>query len=234
MRTIKIFLASSAELQPDRIAFETFLYQKSLEWLPQRNMLLELVKWENFLDAVSESGLQSTYNDAIRNAQIFVMLFWTKVGKYTEEEFDVALKAFKQNEKKEPLIYTYFKDTAPAENRDPSLDRFMTKLEGMGHYKTVYQTPEGLQLHFGRQLDKLFAPTTNMPGPAPDITKAALLDMIGQGDLYAAFDKMTQYFGNKNDTFNTMVNEFINPPIGFNMPGFLMRFRVFVNQKWPA
>jgi len=32
----------------------------------------------------------------------------TKTGKYTEEEFDIAHNAFKQNRK--PLIYPYFKD----------------------------------------------------------------------------------------------------------------------------
>ena len=36
------------------------------------------------------------------------MLFFTKVGQYTEEEFEAAIGQFKATNK--PFIFTYFKD----------------------------------------------------------------------------------------------------------------------------
>ena len=64
--------------------------------------------WEDFLDAVSQTRLQDEYNKAIRECDIFVMLFFTKVGQYTEEEFETAFGQFKATNK--PFIFTYFKD----------------------------------------------------------------------------------------------------------------------------
>ena len=42
---------------------------------------------ENFLDAMSENGLQEEYNRKVRECDVFVSLFKTKTGKFTEEEF---------------------------------------------------------------------------------------------------------------------------------------------------
>ncbi|MEZ4659850.1 MAG: hypothetical protein R2911_20030 [Caldilineaceae bacterium] len=47
---------------------------------------MQIDRWENFLDAMSPTRLQDEYNKAIRACDIFVSLFMTKTGKYTEEE----------------------------------------------------------------------------------------------------------------------------------------------------
>ena len=83
MRTIKIFLASSLELKEDREAFESFLYRKTKLWREERNIFLELVNWEDYIDHVSKTRLQDEYDNVIKECDIFVMLFWTKVGPYT-------------------------------------------------------------------------------------------------------------------------------------------------------
>ena len=49
-----------------------------------------------FLDAVSQTRLQDEYNKAIKECDIFLMLFFTKVGKYAEEEFEKALDSLKK------------------------------------------------------------------------------------------------------------------------------------------
>ena len=51
--------------------------------------------WEDFLDAVSQTRLQDEYNQAIRECDVFVMLFHTKVGQNTKEEFETAFGQFK-------------------------------------------------------------------------------------------------------------------------------------------
>ena len=79
MRTHKIFLASSSELKEDRKEFKSFIYDKCKEW-NAKSVFLELVLWEDFLDAMSKTRLQDEYNRAIRECDLFVLLFFTKVG----------------------------------------------------------------------------------------------------------------------------------------------------------
>ena len=107
MITKKLFLASSAELKEDRKEFEIFVGRKNKEWV-EKGVFLNLVIWEDFLDAVSQTRLQDEYDKAIRECDLFVMLFWTKVGQYTAEEFETAFGQFKTTNK--PFIFTYFKD----------------------------------------------------------------------------------------------------------------------------
>src|SRR5262249_28588646 len=84
---MRIFLASSAELREDRDAFDLYFRQQN-DQLRKKGGYLEIVRWESFLDAMSDTRLQDEYNKAIRDCDIFVCLFFTKTGKFTEEEFD--------------------------------------------------------------------------------------------------------------------------------------------------
>ncbi|MEM1293249.1 MAG: hypothetical protein AAGH67_17435 [Cyanobacteria bacterium P01_H01_bin.162] len=156
-KTIRIFLASSAELRDDRDAFDLYFRQLN-DRLRQQGMYLQIVRWENFLDAMSNTRLQDEYNNKIRHCDIFVSLFKTKTGKYTEEEFDVAHQRFLDTGK--PLIYTYFQKTTvstSASNRDAlmSLWDFQRKLSDLGHFQTEYESIDELKRHFRDQLDKL-------------------------------------------------------------------------------
>lgn len=155
MQRIKLFLASSSELKADREQFEIFIYRKCKAWF-DRGIFLHLELWEDFLDAMSADGLQSEYNKAIQGCDIFVLLAFNKVGKYTAEEFSKAFGQFSETAK--PFIFTYFK---PSETRDrdelKSLWDFEDKLKELNHYKTEYRNIEGLREHFSNQLDKLAA-----------------------------------------------------------------------------
>jgi hypothetical protein len=156
MRT-KIFLASSSELEGDRKEFEILINRKNKDWA-DRGAFLDLVVWEDFLDAMSKTRLQDEYNKAIQECDVFVMLFCTKVGKYTEEEFETAFGQFKATNK--PLIYTYFKDaeiTTASANKDDlkTLWVFQEKLQALGHFQTFYKNIDALKFLFNQQLDKL-------------------------------------------------------------------------------
>ena len=159
MKTIRLFLASSSELKDDREQFEIFINRKNKE-LHTKGIFLELIVWEDFLDAISQSRLQDEYNKAIIGCDIFVMLFCTKVGKYTYEEFEKAFQQFKKINK--PRIFTYFKDAnvnldAINEEDMKSLWAFKAKLKTLGHFYSKYENIEGLKLDFGNQLIKLLA-----------------------------------------------------------------------------
>jgi hypothetical protein len=155
----KLFLASSSELKEDREQFEIFINRKNKDWI-DKNIFLELIIWEDFLDAVSQTRLQDEYNKAIRECDLFVMLFATKVGKYSEEEFETAFGQFEIIKK--PFIFTYFKDseisTASAhKNNLMSLWAFQEKLDKLGHFYTLYKNIDELKFKFNQQLDKLAA-----------------------------------------------------------------------------
>jgi len=159
VRVIKIFLASSAELEDDRSGFEIAIGRENKKWI-KKGVFLELIIWEDFIDAMSQNHLQKEYDDAAKESDIFVMLFFTKVGKFTAEEFQVAFGQFIATDK--PLVYTYFKDASlntGKMNREDSnsLFDFQDKLKELGHYKTVYTNTESLILHFFDQLETLEA-----------------------------------------------------------------------------
>ena len=155
--TIRIFLASSSELHDDRDAFDLYFRQQN-DRLRKRGVYLEIVRWDNFLDAMSETRLQDEYNKKVRACDIFVSMFFTKTGKYTEEEFHTAHRQFKESGK--PLIYTFFKNadikTGSAKKQDlNSLWAFQEKLSELGHFHTVYDNTEHLKRQFKDQLEKL-------------------------------------------------------------------------------
>jgi hypothetical protein len=107
---------------------------------------------------MSETRLQDEYNETIRGCDIFVCLFFTKTGKFTDEEFDVAHRQF--IETRRPLIYTYFKHSEINIRRVSkedliSLWAFQEKLDKLGHFRKGYDNVEHLKLQFRDQLDKL-------------------------------------------------------------------------------
>lgn len=156
MKTIRIFIASSSELKEDRDQFRNYISQQN-DLLHKKGLYLELVQWEYFLDAISDSRLQSEYNEAIRSCDIVLCLFFTKVGKYTEEEFDTAYEVFK--EKGKPRIWTYFKNaqisTGTITDEINSLLAFKKKIGNLGHFYTEYTNIDNLINKYRSQLDKI-------------------------------------------------------------------------------
>lgn len=144
MRTVKIFLASSS-LKGDREDFERFIYRET-KTLKDRGIFLELVQWEDFLDAMSPTRLQDEYNKALCVCDIVVSLFFTKVGKYTAEEFDTAVGAIPRNGR--PAIFTYFKNAdvkmGSITKEVRTLLDFKDKLEELGHFPTHLTTPSAI------------------------------------------------------------------------------------------
>lgn len=127
-----------------------------------------------------EGGLQHEYNKAIAECDIFVLLFFTKVGRYTAEEFETAFGAFRTGNK--PLIYTYFKDnlvlTGDIDESVVSLLDFKKKLGELKHYYTRYRSAEELKWLFSRQLDKLYGDTQGLSLEITEATPQSQIDNI--------------------------------------------------------
>ncbi len=164
---VNIFLASSAELKEDRNQVQVFISQLNDEWC-HRDICFKIKLWENFIDSMSKDGLQEEYNKVAADCDIFLMLFFTRVGKYTEQEFEVAFKQFQLNKK--PRIYTYFKDayifTGEIDDEIISMLQFKKKLAELNHYPTGYTSIEDFKWKFCRQLEKIYG---NKMSPVYDL-----------------------------------------------------------------
>ena len=150
MKQIKLFLASSKELKDERELFEIEIYRKCKSWF-DRDIFLYLDIWEDLSAKLSVDGSQSEYNKYVQCADLFILLAYSKVGRYTEEEFENAFGKFKADKK--PFIFTYFKD-APEKTED-SLEAFKKKLQDLGHFYGGFKDSNDLWNQFNKELDRL-------------------------------------------------------------------------------
>jgi hypothetical protein len=152
MKRIKIFLASSNELKPEREQFEIEIYRKCKAWF-EAGVFLHLDIWEDLSAGMSLTGSQSEYNKCIKEADIFVLLAYSKVGMYTEEEFENAFGQFQSTKK--PFIFTYFKTQPP--NAEDTLANFKQKLSALKHFYSNFNDSNDLWNRFNKELDHLQA-----------------------------------------------------------------------------
>ena len=150
MKTIKIFLASSEELDYDRMAFGN-LVRRLDDMYEKRGIRIKLFEWEDYDAAFNDRRKQDEYNDHVRESDIFLALFHKKAGKFTIEEFDIASEEFKEHAS--PKVFTFCKDLQVGEEESTELVEFKKRLfEEMGHYWCRYDSRESLQLQFVMQL----------------------------------------------------------------------------------
>ncbi len=151
MKTIRIFLASSSELKAERDAFEQNISRENKRW-KTKGIEFDLVHWEDHDDAAAPDGKQADYNRSIATCDILVVMYWTKVGRYTREEFETGWEHFQTTGR--PIIYVYEKTAPfrPKEDDAASLFDFRNRLREIGHYPTQAEDADEMLLHFNRQL----------------------------------------------------------------------------------
>jgi tetratricopeptide (TPR) repeat protein len=161
-KSIRIFLASSNELADDRIAFGDAVLELNQSLASQKkNVSFSLYKWEHETISFFERRKQDEYNQAIEQCDIFVMLYWSKVGKYTEEEYNYAYDRLLKNSERKPVVLVFQKmSTLPTTQTDAdrqSLNDFNTKiLQRDGQFRETYTTFNELKIAFEREVHKLF------------------------------------------------------------------------------
>ncbi len=166
-RPVRIFLASSAELDEDKFLIENFVSRKNKDWREKR-LFLELNTWRDFLSSVALERTQEQYNRYIRSADLCIFLFHTRVGRFTREEFEQAYGAFLASHGKvrKPRIYTYFKTVSDESPDVAAFRQYLGTLGNMrnreadptldsGHFYDTYTGMDDLLVKLGRQLDLL-------------------------------------------------------------------------------
>ena len=108
MKNVKVFIASSAELDEDKLQMDLYFSQKNKGYR-KRAICLEQRTWRDFPSYLSEEHLQNRYDDYIRQCDIVIFLFHTRLGQYTLRELQVAFEQVKASGGKRPKIYIYAK-----------------------------------------------------------------------------------------------------------------------------
>ena len=146
MKTIKIFLASSEELENDRKEFGNLIRRLDDIYF-RRGVHLQLIMWEDLDFAYNNQRKQDEYNEAIRQCDVFIALFYKQAGKYTLEEFDVAKQ--ENLKRKLPQVIIYCRDLLENDVESAALADFKQQLDKeLGHFWGRYGTNDKLHLDF--------------------------------------------------------------------------------------
>jgi len=105
---IKVFLASSSELELERVHIGDF-FNDINSILMDTNIRIRLLKWEVFDPSFKGERKQTEYDHQVKKSDIFIALFRTLKGKYTIEEINVAKIAHKEIQKPKEL-YCFIQD----------------------------------------------------------------------------------------------------------------------------
>ena len=160
MKTYRIFLASSSELTDERIAATAAMAEFSV-LNPEHNVVFSPVKWELFASTYKDARKQSEYNATIPSCSLFMMLYWTKVGKYTNEEFDIAVKSLTGKESPKLLLLKKADGTATVD----SVSEFEKKVpNGNGLFNAIFTQKTQLRSIILEELQKLFTDGYLKPG----------------------------------------------------------------------
>ena len=151
MKTIKVFIASSEELKMERLEFVDMIQQLN-DSLESRGIQIKPVKWE-YLDAsMNAERKQTEYNNALRQCELCLVLYWTKFGEYTEEELNTAYEGLKSGENPRKL-YIYFKETP--DEITPELKEFKSRFATQyGHFYCKFENVDTMRLNFVLQLEQ--------------------------------------------------------------------------------
>lgn len=150
MKIIKVFIASSEELHLERLEFIDMIQQLNKSLKP-RGIEIEPVKWEYLDSSMNEERKQTEFNNILKECELCLVMYWTRLGKYTEEELTTAWENLKAggNPKK---LYVYFKEPC---NESQELKEFKDSfVSRYGHFYIKFENIDTLRLNFLLQFEQ--------------------------------------------------------------------------------
>jgi len=156
IKTIKIFLASSTELSPERQEM-ALLIQKENNQLIKKGKYLELVIWEDLFHSFQGERIQDYFNQKMLECDVVVVLIGSQVGAFTHEEFNLAWEHL--NKEHQPkFLFVYVKDISISSQDRTALKnytRVLDLIERIEQKEQLYQNykdPVDLVYKFKNQL----------------------------------------------------------------------------------
>ncbi|MBC7775541.1 MAG: hypothetical protein H7246_08880, partial [Phycisphaerae bacterium] len=170
METVKIFLASSAELRAERDG--VFKIVADVNKL-HKHLHLEIVQWEIDLPSGSSGAprIQDAINPKLKECQIAYVLFYSKAGAFTIEELNLAQDCC-------PKTFVYFKTGFSTTDRQKNkqYDQVLEIREQLVNANRLlfkeYEDAATFELHFKDDLNKHLHqafPALNTPNPKSEI-----------------------------------------------------------------
>ena len=148
METKKIFLASAGELSEDRKEFGNFINKVRAHYR-NRGYDFFLIEWEYLENDDNTYRKQDEYNEHIKDCDIFVSLFYTRAGEYTQEEFRIALQ---ESKKRNLPMLTFMRVLEEGKTAKDSLIKFQEKYFDP-YFWGSYNNNDKLHLDFVMWLD---------------------------------------------------------------------------------
>ncbi|MBQ8854362.1 MAG: tetratricopeptide repeat protein [Alistipes sp.] len=151
-RVVRVFIASSDELTPERKEFDT-LFAHLNTIFEARGISLKTEKWEFLDSSAGPLHKQEEYNRVLKTCDICVVVFWQKFGDYTKAELDVAYNELCAGHKPTKL-YIYFKEPGDMSAEMQTFKESFDKEYSYGHFYGKFSTLDKLQLDFVLQLER--------------------------------------------------------------------------------
>ena len=207
----KILLASPSDLQDEREAVDSVIAELNITYCGYRNIAIELLKWETHsAPAVGNSSTQDIIDEDFgSDYDIFIGLFWKKFGtptlKFqsgTEQEFENALKRYRDGERMQILFY--FKIATPGSLADintyelQKVNSFKQRLIEeqilFWEYNTIEELQSFLRIHIQKRLEGLINETISTVNPlVVDGTDGYLEDELGILDYEDRIEESFQH-----------------------------------------
>lgn len=156
IRVLKFFLASSNELINERKKIELALDKKN-DILRKQGFLIELLIWEDGKHIGKSLRSQDYYNLEIEQCDLFVMLFYSKVGKYAAEEFELVKSLFEKKGIPRICVFQKDKDLPKNQSEEEADSRydFLKRLNEIEHFPILFDTADRLVNELEDVIDKL-------------------------------------------------------------------------------
>lgn len=108
MKKIKIFIASSNEVEDERLALEKHINNLNNHY-QEYDLHLQPIMWETESKEFNTTRKQDEYNAKLLDSDIAIFMFGSRIGVYTKEEFDVAVNNQRSGNKPKH-IFAFFKN----------------------------------------------------------------------------------------------------------------------------
>lgn len=144
MKTIYVFIASSAELKRERMELVD-LMQDMNDYFEEQNIKLRPVLWEYMDSSMRAERKEDEYLVKLRGCEICIVLFWKIRGEYSVEELDVATEEMRAGRCPKE-VHVFFKE--PAENASEELILFKKDFNNKYRIQpTVFDNADTLRKH---------------------------------------------------------------------------------------
>jgi hypothetical protein len=143
MKEISIFLASSGKLSEERTEIERLVARMN-DNLINKGIYLRLRIWEKLSSTFEAVRKQDKFNDEVLKSDIFLCLFYDRIGQFSKEEFDKAYKGLLGNGKPQKM-YVFFNNTPIKPDDIPGDYHSVTELKDLiRKYEQIYDSYENI------------------------------------------------------------------------------------------